>query len=347
MIDRGLKEYLEYTFKHGNFLYYAYRAMLVIIPLAFIIYVIIENGVPDYGIAGIFELAILSSIILPILGFSAPMLYFCSEWIWRYDLIPIFLVVWGIFAIPHAIATVYFWIRPFDPSATCLMHQSKDKPKYLRIFKKTISKLATITEFAGVGFVMTDDDKEPDDGTPEQKQELFMSYFGGFFVLLLALCIMITGVWCLTAKGGILYGIFMIIPCIIATFIISFILPFIVRLLAWPLRAALRKKAILKIIVLCLVIVIVYSGAIAFCVTQCVYAVDPYYDFSDTLGFDIPDIFEQRPKYDYYIGNIQTKKYHEPSCSYLPYPKNRVNIPVKDIDKSQYRQYSPCGHCNP
>lgn len=213
--------------------------------------------------------------------------------------------------------------------------------------KRAISKLATITEFAGVGFVMTDDGKESDDGTPEQKQELFMSYFGGFFVLLLALCIMITGVWCLTAKGGILYGISMIIPCIIATFIISFILPFIVRLLAWPPRAALRKKAILKIIVLCLVIVIVYSGAIAFCVTQCIYAVDPYYDFSDIHGFDIPDIFEQRPKYDYYIGNIQTKKYHEPSCSYLPYPKNRVNIPVEDIDLSQYRQYSPCKHCNP
>ena len=227
--------------------------------------------------------------------------------------------------------------------------KKQQKPK-LKIFtdfsKKAVSKLATITEFVGVGFVMTDD-KEPDDGTPEQKQELFVSHFGGFFVILLALCMLITSFWCSIIANGFWDGIKLAVISIVAILLISFFLPFIVRLLTWPLRATLGKKAILKIVILCLAIVIVYSGAIAFCVTQCIYAVDPSYDFSDTLGFDIPDVFEQRPKYSYYIGNIETKKYHEPNCSYLPYPKNRVNIPIEDIDESQYRQYSPCKHCNP
>jgi uncharacterized lipoprotein YehR (DUF1307 family) len=64
--------------------------------------------------------------------------------------------------------------------------------------------------------------------------------------------------------------------------------------------------------------------------------------FSFSGCADSPDVEKHEPKettvkqeYSYYIGNIQTKKYHKPSCSYLPYPKNRVNIPVEDIDLSQ------------
>lgn len=139
MIDRGFKEFLEWKFKSiGTFLYYTYRAILLIIPLTFIIVVMIEEGFPSYGILGIFEAAILSSVLVPILGFAAPVLYFCSERIWRYDLIPIFLIIWGIFAIPHAIATVYFWVRPFydeekkNPMPKNIYYLSNDTIKIIR-----------------------------------------------------------------------------------------------------------------------------------------------------------------------------------------------------------------------
>lgn len=50
--------------------------------------------------------------------------------------------------------------------------------------------------------------------------------------------------------------------------------------------------------------------------------------------------------YTYYIGNKQTKKYHKPTCSYLPDPKNQIQIPQDQIN-IEYDNYTPCGHCDP
>lgn len=46
-----------------------------------------------------------------------------------------------------------------------------------------------------------------------------------------------------------------------------------------------------------------------------------------------------------YIGNAKTKKFHKPSCSYLPDKSNQVNL--KSRTDATSKGYSPCGHCNP
>ncbi|RHP85010.1 Ada metal-binding domain-containing protein [Roseburia sp. AM59-24XD] len=46
-----------------------------------------------------------------------------------------------------------------------------------------------------------------------------------------------------------------------------------------------------------------------------------------------------------YIGNINSKKFHLPSCSGLPYEKNRVYF--KSIAAAHKAGYSPCGLCHP
>ena len=46
-----------------------------------------------------------------------------------------------------------------------------------------------------------------------------------------------------------------------------------------------------------------------------------------------------------YIGNINSKKYHLPSCSGLPNEENRVYF--KTIDAAEAAGYSPCGNCHP
>lgn len=47
----------------------------------------------------------------------------------------------------------------------------------------------------------------------------------------------------------------------------------------------------------------------------------------------------------YYIGNKQTKKYHLPSCSYLPSRDQAIRI--SRLSLYQYSDYTPCKHCNP
>jgi competence protein ComEC len=47
----------------------------------------------------------------------------------------------------------------------------------------------------------------------------------------------------------------------------------------------------------------------------------------------------------YYIGNINTKKFHFPSCSYLPDEENQIILDTREEAIEQ--GYSPCGHCNP
>lgn len=51
------------------------------------------------------------------------------------------------------------------------------------------------------------------------------------------------------------------------------------------------------------------------------------------------------PISDTYIGNRKSKKFHLPSCSYLPDQYNQVELDSREeaIEKG----YTPCGHCNP
>lgn len=46
-----------------------------------------------------------------------------------------------------------------------------------------------------------------------------------------------------------------------------------------------------------------------------------------------------------YIGNVNSKKFHLPSCNGLPYEKNRVYF--DSIDAAHQAGYSPCGLCRP
>lgn len=47
----------------------------------------------------------------------------------------------------------------------------------------------------------------------------------------------------------------------------------------------------------------------------------------------------------YFIGNINTKKFHKPSCSSLPSPANQVKFTTKT--KAQDGGYQPCQKCKP
>ena len=45
----------------------------------------------------------------------------------------------------------------------------------------------------------------------------------------------------------------------------------------------------------------------------------------------------------YYIGNKETKKYHLPTCNYLPHPSNQIRLYSKlEINR---KGYTPCLHC--
>ena len=45
------------------------------------------------------------------------------------------------------------------------------------------------------------------------------------------------------------------------------------------------------------------------------------------------------------IGNINTKKFHLPSCYALPYPKNRVFF--ENAEEAKDVGYKPCQKCRP
>lgn len=46
-----------------------------------------------------------------------------------------------------------------------------------------------------------------------------------------------------------------------------------------------------------------------------------------------------------YIGNLNSKKYHDPDCGGLPEPDNRTYF--TSIEAAEKAGYSPCGRCNP
>ena len=66
---------------------------------------------------------------------------------------------------------------------------------------------------------------------------------------------------------------------------------------------------------------------------------------NEPLNSSVSSATSDNKKISYYIGNKSTKKYHKPSCDYLPSPENRVNIPENKIQN--YSEYTPCGHCKP
>jgi hypothetical protein len=51
------------------------------------------------------------------------------------------------------------------------------------------------------------------------------------------------------------------------------------------------------------------------------------------------------PIADAYIGNKNSKKFHKPTCSYLPDQKNQVTFDTRE--EAIAAGYDPCGHCKP
>ena len=48
---------------------------------------------------------------------------------------------------------------------------------------------------------------------------------------------------------------------------------------------------------------------------------------------------------DYYIGNINSKKFHRPSCAGLPREDNRILFDTRE--DAINADYDPCGNCKP
>lgn len=55
--------------------------------------------------------------------------------------------------------------------------------------------------------------------------------------------------------------------------------------------------------------------------------------------------YKAEPEDAKYIGNVNSKKYHLPSCSGLPEEKNRIYF--MSVEKAEAAGYDPCGRCNP
>jgi hypothetical protein len=51
------------------------------------------------------------------------------------------------------------------------------------------------------------------------------------------------------------------------------------------------------------------------------------------------------PVYSTYIGSADTKKFHLPTCSYLPDPQNQLTFASRE--DALAAGYAPCGHCHP
>jgi len=47
----------------------------------------------------------------------------------------------------------------------------------------------------------------------------------------------------------------------------------------------------------------------------------------------------------YYIGNMNTKVFHRPSCSYLPSAENQIRFNTRQ--DAINAGYKPCEHCKP
>lgn len=68
----------------------------------------------------------------------------------------------------------------------------------------------------------------------------------------------------------------------------------------------------------------------------------------DTISFDKKSnsaVTASKSESGYFIGNINTKKFHKPSCSTLPSQANQVKFTTKT--KAQDGGYQPCQKCKP
>jgi hypothetical protein len=66
-------------------------------------------------------------------------------------------------------------------------------------------------------------------------------------------------------------------------------------------------------------------------------------DFDFTMPEKIPSANTAQK---YYVGNSKSKKYHLPSCDYLP-TDNRFSFPRENLYIYRADGYTPCKHCNP
>lgn len=55
--------------------------------------------------------------------------------------------------------------------------------------------------------------------------------------------------------------------------------------------------------------------------------------------------YTEEPEEAAYIGNLNSKKYHLPTCGGLPKEENRVYF--TSVDAAEKAGYEPCGNCNP
>lgn len=60
---------------------------------------------------------------------------------------------------------------------------------------------------------------------------------------------------------------------------------------------------------------------------------------------DVPSVTRADPIANAYIGNKSSKKFHLPSCSYLPDQNNQVTFDSRE--EAIAAGYDPCGHCHP
>ena len=52
---------------------------------------------------------------------------------------------------------------------------------------------------------------------------------------------------------------------------------------------------------------------------------------------------QQTPEEAYYIGNVNSRKFHTPDCPNLPAQQNRVEFST--YEEAVAQGYSPCGNC--
>ena len=101
------------------------------------------------------------------------------------------------------------------------------------------------------------------------------------------------------------------------------------------------EKRIVRIIAVLLACLIV-TGSLAACSNQ-----HDTYALSDRSSpkSEATGIHRDKPIAITYIGNSSTKKFHKPTCSYLPDQTNQVTFNTRE--KAIAAGYEPCGHCHP
>lgn len=66
---------------------------------------------------------------------------------------------------------------------------------------------------------------------------------------------------------------------------------------------------------------------------------------ADTMNVSAGNISETDGQTGGYIGNVNSKKFHLPTCKNLPSEQNRILFAAREEAVEQ--GYAPCGNCNP